>query len=125
MANIETQFIISGLTKLYGNITLNELTLILQNIFSSNAPENEKDTINKLVQQINLKNSNFDDNQFWNIYLQQREKLKNIIDKDALTMYTPIQIRISLEKILKAYSMLEITGTDGYQILKKTSKKKF
>ena len=30
-----------------------------------------------------------------------------------------------LEKMLKKYSMLEISGTEGYQMLKKTSKQKF
>ncbi|MGN8707532.1 hypothetical protein ACTNE0_12075, partial [Bacillota bacterium HCP3S3_E9] len=30
-----------------------------------------------------------------------------------------------LEKMLKKYSMLEISGTKGYQMLKKTSKQKF
>lgn len=125
LANIETQFILSGLTKFYGNITLNELASVLKNMVPSNISEAEKDTINKFTQQIILQIPNFDDNQFWNIYLQQRDKLKHIIDKNALTIYTPVQIRISLEKILKAYSMLEITGTDGYQILKKISKHKF
>ena len=32
---------------------------------------------------------------------------------------------INLEKMLKKYSMLEISGTEGYQMLKKTSKQKF
>ena len=30
-----------------------------------------------------------------------------------------------LEKMLKKYSMLEISGTKGYEMLKKTSKQKF
>lgn len=47
------------------------------------------------------------------------------LNQNALTPYTPVQIRISLEKMLKKHSMLEISGTDGYQMLKKTSKRKF
>ena len=52
-------------------------------------------------------------------------KIKAIINKGVLTPYIPVQIKISLEKILKEYSMLEIVGTEGYQMLKKFSKKKF
>lgn len=125
LANIETQFIISGLTKLYGNITPHDITSIMGNMVPSSASETDKDTLNKLTQQMVLQNPNFDANQFWNFYLQQQGRLKYIINQKALTMYIPVQIRISLEKILKAYSMLEITGTDGYQFLKKMSKKKF
>jgi len=51
--------------------------------------------------------------------------MSSIINQNALTSYTPNQIRISLEKMLKKYSMLEINGTEGYQMLKKTSKKKW
>lgn len=64
-------------------------------------------------------------NQFLEFYRNQRNNLEYIINKDALTSYIPIQIRISLEKMLTKYSMLEISGTDGYRMLKNLSKKRF
>jgi len=78
-----------------------------------------------MVQQIAAQNPDFDMNRFWSLYNQQRNWTKSIINQGALTSYTPVQIRISLEKMLKKYSMLEISGTEGYQMLKKTSKQKF
>ena len=53
----------------------------------------------------------------------QDGRIREIINKGVLTSY--IQIKISLEKILKEYSMLGIVGTEGYQMLKNFSKKKF
>ncbi len=79
--------------------------------------------LNNLFQQTTW-NPNFDFNQFWNIYKQQDEQLKYIINNGAFTPYIPAQIRVSLDKILKEYSMLKILGTEGYQMLKEISKKK-
>ena len=90
-----------------------------------NVTEEDRNNLQMIVKQIIEHNPNFDDNQFWNMYRQQDERLKGIINNGALSPYIPVQIKISLDKILREYSMLEITGTDGYQLLKKMSKKKF
>ncbi len=79
--------------------------------------------LNNLFQQDITQNLNF--YEFLNTYKQQDEKLKYIINSKVLTPYNPVQIAISLEKVLKEYSMLEVTGTEGFQMLKKISKKKF
>lgn len=97
LANLEEQLINFGLNNSYGSIPMAQI----------------------------WQNPSFDLNQFLNMYWQQDEKIKAIINKGVLTPYIPVQIKISLEKILKEYSMLEIVGTDGYQMLKKFSKKKF
>ena len=97
LANLEAQLINFGLNNSYGSIPMAQI----------------------------WQNPSFDLNQFLNMYWQQDEKIKAIINKGVLTPYIPVQIKISLEKILKEYSMLEIVGTDGYQMLKKFSKKKF
>ena len=97
LANLEAQLINFGLNNLYGSIPMAQI----------------------------WQNPSFDLNQFLNMYWQQDEKIKAIINKGVLTPYIPVQIKISLEKILKEYSMLEIVGTEGYQMLKKFSKKKF
>ncbi len=97
LANLEAQLINFGLNNSYGSIPMAQI----------------------------WQNPSFDLNQFLNMYWQQDEKIKAIINKGVLTPYIPVQIKISLEKILKEYSMLEIVGTEGYQMLKKFSKKKF
>lgn len=97
LANLEAQLINFGLNNSYGSIPMAQI----------------------------WQNPSFDLNQFLNMYWQQDEKIKAIINKGVLTPYIPVQIKISLEKILKEYSMLEIVGTEGYQMLKKFSKKEF
>ena len=94
---MEAQLINFGLNNSYGNIAYSQI----------------------------WQNPSFDLNQFLNMYWQQDGRIREIINRGVLTSYIPIQIKISLEKILKEYSMLEIVGTEGYQMLKKFSKKKF
>lgn len=67
----------------------------------------------------------FDANMFWDIYNRQRIRLESIINQKPLTSYIPDQIRITLENMIKKYSMLTIIGSDGYQLLKKWSAKRF
>ena len=103
LANIESQFIVTDINNVCTEVTAQNITSAIENI----------------------QNLNFDMNRFWSLYNQQRNWIRAIINQGALTSYVPVQIRISLEKMLKKYSMLEIIGTDGYQMLKKTSKQKF
>lgn len=69
--------------------------------------------------------SPIDMNAFWGMYRQQQSYLIDILNRNALTKHIPDQIRISLEKAIKETSMLGIVGSEGYQVLKKISKKKF
>ena len=55
--------------------------------------------LNNLFQQDITQNLNF--YEFLNTYKQQDEKLKYIINSKVLTPYNPVQIAISLEKVLK------------------------
>lgn len=125
LTNLEAQFIYIGLNNSYGNIAPAQIVATIENMLPPNMLEEEKNNLHILLKRMIEQNPNLDVNQFWNMYWQQEGKLKEIINKGALTSYTPIQIKISLEKILKEYSMLEIVGTEGYQMLKKFSKKKF
>lgn len=72
-----------------------------------------------------MNNFNFDMQQFWNNYNQRKQMLESIIDQGALTDYVPLQIRISMEKKLREYSMLNVPGSLGYQMLCKLSKRRF
>lgn len=125
LANIESQFIVSDFNNACSGVTAQDITSVIGNMIPQGISEEDRNTLNTMGQQMEAQNPNFDMNRFWSLYNQQRNWIKTIINQDALTPYTPVQIRISLEKMLKKYSMLEISGTDGYQMLKRTSKRKF
>lgn len=125
LANIESQFIVADLNNACTGVAAQNITSAMGNMIPQGVSEADRNTLNAMVQQIAAQNPNFDMNRFWSLYNQQRNWTKSIINQGALTSYTPVQIRISLEKMLKKYSMLEISGTEGYQMLKKTSKQKF
>lgn len=123
----------ASLNQLYNYISgVQEQQMLMKNLQKNNfnmtqtllaSIETQLISHNMFAQQI--VGQNFDTNQIIGVLAQQREQLKTIINQGVLIQYIPEQIRISLEKILKEYSMLEIVGTDGYQLLKKISKKKF
>lgn len=104
IATIETQLIFNGL-----NSTINNM--------HSNLPANN------LIYQPIPPNFNFNLTQFTNTFVSQQNNLQDIINQNILLTYIPKQICTSLEKIFKKYSMLEITGSDGYRLLKKYSKR--
>lgn len=125
LMNMEAQLIGVGLGNSYGSVSPAQIASTMENMIPPNVTEEDRNNLQMIVKQIIEHNPNFDDNQFWNMYRQQDERLKGIINNGALSPYIPVQIKISLDKILREYSMLEITGTDGYQLLKKMSKNKF
>lgn len=125
LASVESQFIIADFNNACTGITAPNIVSAMGNMIPQSVPEEDRATLNAMVQQMVAQNPNFDINQFWGLYQQQKGRLESVINQKALTSYTPVQIRISLEKMLKKYSMLEITGTEGYQMLKRTSKRKF
>ncbi len=68
----------------------------------------------------------FNVNQFWVKYKEKDEQLRMLINNGAFApIYSPVQIKQSLDKILTECSLLGVTGTDGYQLLKKKSKRRF
>lgn len=54
-----------------------------------------------------------------------KQQIISLVNNNYLTQYCPLQIKITLEKYIKKYSLLEIDGTDGYKLLKKKSKRRF
>lgn len=125
LANIEAQLIFMGLNNFYGGATPSQIADIMDELIPSTVTEENKKSLHMFTQQMFAQNPNIDYTQFWNFYRQQNERLINIINQGALKPYSPVQIKISLDKILKEYAMLEIVGTDGYRLLKRFSKKKF
>lgn len=125
LANIESQFIIADLNNACTGATTPDIVSAMRNMIPQNVSKKDRKTLNMMVQQVMAQNPNFDSNQFWGLYQQQKGRLESVINQKALTTYIPVQIRISLEKMQRKCSMLEVTGTDGYQMLKKISKRKF
>jgi len=124
LTNIEERLIKKGLDGQYGTISPQNFAATMNTVIPENAPEEVRDTLNSIAQQFTNQNFNFDFQQFWNSYNQERQRLETIINQNVLTSYIPVQIRISMEKKLKEYSMLTIVGSDGYQMLHKFSKKR-
>lgn len=124
LANIESQFIFTGSSKPDTGITKQNIASAIESTIPQNIPEENKRILDAFVKQKIAQNPNFDSDNFWILYQQQKAQLESIINKKALTSYIPVQIRMSLESIFKKYSLLEISGTSGYQMLKKLSRKK-
>lgn len=55
-------------------------------------------------------------------YNAEKSKIRAIINQNALTPYTPTQIRITLESALKKVGFISIIGCEGYKKLKKRAK---
>lgn len=91
----------------------------------SNVSDDDKKTLNDIVQQILTINPQFDMSQFWAVYNRHREQIHNVLNQGALTTYIPKQIGLSLEKAIQETTMLGIAGTEGYRVLKKFSKRKW
>lgn len=60
-----------------------------------------------------------DENAFWMSYGVRRNCISTIIDKDAVSMYTPSQIMSTLQKVLAKCALLEVKGTEGYKKLER------
>lgn len=73
----------------------------------------------------NLLQQSYNESVFLTTLLKQKNDLTSIFNNNILLCYTPAQIRLSLEKILSKYSLLEVTGSNGYKMLYKIANKKF
>lgn len=125
LTNIEEQLIAKGVDGQYATVSPRDFVTAMNTCIPGNVPDDVKSTINVVTQQFANQSVNFDFQQFWNRYNQQRQKLETIINQNALTNYIPVQIRISMEKKLREYSMLNISGNLGYLMLHKLSEKRF
>lgn len=125
LSDIESQLIAAELNPAYSRITPQDTVAAMNSLLPQDTPENVRSTFSSITQQFVAQNPGFDLQQTLIRYNQQRQKLETIIDQNVLTHYTPVQIRISIEKILKEYSMLNVLGNSGYQKLSKLSRRKF
>ncbi len=123
--NLESQMLLNCLGAASNNSTSHSVVTAISNIVADNVTDSDKENLNQWIQKIMNQSSPIDMNAFWGMYRQQQSYLIDILNRNALTKHIPDQIRISLEKAIKETSMLGIVGSEGYQVLKKISKKKF
>lgn len=108
---------------------LQEQQTLLKNLQKNFFFETQRSIIQLETQSLSYNLSSFDTNQFPivnnNYHEFNKAKITDAINKKGLTNYIPVQIGISLEKIIKECSLLEITGCSGYNKLKKIANKRF
>lgn len=85
----------------------------------------QKQSVENMLKQFGVLNQNKDFDQFLNIYNKEKQNIIMAINRNALDRYTPMQIRISLEKALKKLNMISIIGCEGYIKMKKIAGRKF
>lgn len=104
--------------------TSNLFKLIEKNIPTDASAEQETAFTN-FIKRMVVSDQNIDSNTFWNIYNQNKVNLHSIVNQNALTLYIPVQIRITLENALKKYNNIQIIGCEGYRKLKKIANRRF
>ena len=122
---LEVQNIFQDLSRLDTLPNAQSISKAVGETIPPNVSDDDKKTLNALLQQLLTINPQFDMSQFWTMYNRHREQIHNIINQGALTTYIPKQIGLSLEKAIQETTMLGISGTEGYRILKKFSKRKW
>lgn len=85
--------------------------------------ESKNEFTNFLKQSVNASGPN-NMNAFWRIYNKDRQMIIDAFNQKAFISYTPIQIKISLEKALNQFNSIPIIGCDGYKKLKKVANRR-
>lgn len=86
--------------------------------------ESKNEFTNFLKQSVNASGPN-NMNAFWRIYNKDKQMVIDAFNQKAFIPYTPIQIKISLEKALNQFDSIPIIGCDGYKKLKKVANRRF
>lgn len=125
LANLETNFIIAGMNNSMNfPIDTQQVVSGLIQTMPQNIEQSQKKAIENMLRQFAASTGNIDFSVFWKNYNQNRSNIRTVIDQKGLTVYTPLQIRLSLEKAINQYALLEITGCEGYKKLKEISERK-
>lgn len=126
LANLETNYIINGMNN-SASYPIN-MAHVAAGMMKSMPPDldsAQRNAIENLISQVCNSNGNMDTSLFWQGYNKNHSEIINILDNNALTMYIPVQLRRSIQKAINQYSLLEISGSDGYRKLQKIAKRKF
>lgn len=125
LSNLETNYIISGLNgSAYYPVDSRQIVSGLLQNMPQNLEPKQQEAIENMLKQVAISNENIDSTVFWKTYTKNRESIKAVINQKGLTSYTPLQIRLSLEKALKQYALLEIVGCEGFKKLEKIACRK-
>lgn len=124
ITNIESHFLTMDLNNSWNGTDSQQLITSLMNTIPQGTSEEDKNIIQKFLQQSTRNNPNADINQLSSIFDQQKRRIVEVVSRNGFTPYIPEQIRISLEKAIKEYSLLSVIGSEGYQLLKKISKRR-
>lgn len=84
----------------------------------------QKSAIENMLQQVSNASGVTDSNLFWNLYSKDRQTILLAFNKGAFTRYTPVQIKVSLQKALGQFDSITIIGCKGYNKLKKLAKRR-
>lgn len=124
--NLEFEFIKNGINSNFGKIDLNGLLSSLSKSMPAGMNEVDKNNLLNFSQLILDQNPGFDINQFWTVFDKQKARINLIFNSRGtiFTNYSPIQIAVSLKKILAKISLLTIIGCDGYTKLEKIANSK-
>ena len=121
---LEVQSILRDLDILNSLPNAQSISKAIRETLPPNTSEEDKKTLNSIVQQVLTANPQFDMSQFWATYNLHRGQIHDVLNQGALTYYVPKQIGLSLEKSIQGAMNLGIAGRDGYRALKKFSKRK-
>jgi len=124
LTNIEEHFLTLDLSNSLNGASLQQFISSMINTIPQNISEEDKRVISQYLQQVMCNNPNSNSEELITKFAQQKSRIVEVVSKNGFTPYIPEQIRLSLEKVLKEYSLLNVIGSEGYQLLKKVSKKK-
>ena len=126
LSDLETNYIANGL-KNKDDVPkiLHQVTDAIVKTMPQDLELAQKEAVEKFIHMGTDSNGNTDFSLFWKDYNKNRNNIINVINQNALTSYIPLQIRSSIEKAINQYVLLEVTGCDGYRMLKKVAKRKF
>lgn len=80
--------------------------------------DDSRDYLKNIIDMIDVSKCSFNVERFFKEYRGFDTILINIIcNNNGITKYTPLQIKLSLEKALKQYELLEVSSCLGYQKL--------
>lgn len=123
VVNLESQYIMYDLNNCRNNtVDVTNLMSGMEKTLPKELTSEQNEAIMNLFRPFVTSNQNFNKEIFWKIYNEHRAEIIDIINKDGVTRYIPVQIRVSIENALSKAALIEIIGCDGYKRLKKISR---
>ncbi len=89
-----------------------------------NITTEQKSAMENMLKQVSNASAITDSNLFLNLYSKDRQTILLAFNQDAFTRYTPVQIKISLQKALDQFDSITIIGCKGYNKLKKLAERR-